>query len=396
MTKKKLKVGSIPTLNMPKKENTNPLPARGVLVRNKSYNARVKSLPELIHKSQCLYLPRGWITKTTFDSMIFLKYSSCSSIPKFNIIIDTGLCFTIKVFDWLLPEDHQIYKSSKRSINNINIDDIITKLDHSQICKGVDIQELCGKLAFHVLPQIEQTEDSDEEIPLKPYESKVYVRTKECQMLICDKNICAPCMYHINRKNQELNMKQANLKKPAKRKAPISKTAPQRVLLTLQQHRLHCSQLEQKIENMKSELETSSVQIDNELNNDFINILSDSNTKITPFMNLFWQQQKKLFQCKSTGVRYHPMIIRYCLSLAAKSKSAYEELRNSNILRLPSTRTLRDYKNYIRPKPGFQREVIRGGFRQSQVSHLTKVSEKKVGQKESYCFTGHSQLSVKS
>ena len=38
----------------------------------------------------------------------------------------------------------------------------------------------------------------------------------------------------------------------------------------------------------------------------------------------------------------------------------------------------------------------RGGFRLSQVSHLTKVSEKKVGQKESHCFTGHSQLSVKS
>ena len=36
-----------------------------------------------------------------------------------------------------------------------------------------------------------------------------------------------------------------------------------------------------------------------------------------------------------------------------------------------------------------------GGFRLSQVSHLTKVSKKKVGEKESYCFTGHSQLSKK-
>ena len=48
-------------------------------------------------------------------------------------------------------------------------------------------------------------------------------------------------------------------------------------------------------------------------------------------------------------------------------------------------------ENYLK-----NRKQSRGGFRLSQVSHLTKVSEKKVGKKESYCFTGHSQLSVKS
>ena len=47
-----------------------------------------------------------------------------------------------------------------------------------------------------------------------------------------------------------------------------------------------------------------------------------------------------------------------CLSLASKSKSAYEELRNSNILRLPSTRTLVDYKNLIKPGTGFCKEII--------------------------------------
>ncbi|CAK8698067.1 unnamed protein product [Clavelina lepadiformis] len=35
---------------------------------------------------------------------------------------------------------------------------------------------------------------------------------------------------------------------------------------------------------------------------------------------------------------------RFCLSLAAKSKNAYEELRQSGILRLPSSRTLNDYQ----------------------------------------------------
>ena len=75
-------------------------------------------------------------------------------------------------------------------------------------------------------------------------------------------------------------------------------------------------------------------------------------------MNLFWQQQKELFSYNPKRMRYHPMIIRFFLSLASKSKSAYEELSNSNILVLPSSRTLRDYKNAIAPQTGFRKQII--------------------------------------
>ena len=51
--------------------------------------------------------------------------------------------------------------------------------------------------------------------------------------------------------------------------------------------------------------------VDHELNNDFVSIMTDSDVTITPFMNLFGQQQKKLFQTNPKGMRYHPMIIRY-------------------------------------------------------------------------------------
>jgi len=52
------------------------------------------------------------------------------------------------------------------------------------------------------------------------------------------------------------------------------------------------------------------------------------------------------------------MIIRFCLSLSMKSASAYNELRSSNVLKLPCLRTLRDYRNAIRPCAGFNNEVI--------------------------------------
>ena len=57
------------------------------------------------------------------------------------------------------------------------------------------------------------------------------------------------------------------------------------------------------------------------------------------------------------AIKYHPMIIRFCISLASKSPSAYEELRSSGILTLPSRRTLRDYTNFVKPSPGFNPQV---------------------------------------
>ena len=90
---------------------------------------------------------------------------------------------------------------------------------------------------------------------------------------------------------------------------------------------------------------------------DDIEEVMNKNLNVSPFMKLFWEQQKSS-QSKGSGVRYHPMIARFCSLLASKSASAYNELCSSNVLILPSLRTLRDYKDAIRPTTGFNIKVI--------------------------------------
>ena len=109
---------------------------------------------------------------------------------------------------------------------------------------------------------------------------------------------------------------------------------------------------------MRQELQNLCIEVDHELSNDFRKLFDSSDKEVTPFMNPFWEQQKKLFSSSRTGLRYQPMIIRSRLSLAPKSLSCYEELRNSKVLVLPSQRLLKDYRNAIKPKRGFQEEVI--------------------------------------
>ena len=58
------------------------------------------------------------------------------------------------------------------------------------------------------------------------------------------------------------------------------------------------------------------------------------------------------------------MIIRFCLSVHSKSASAYKEFRDAlgkkkgGFLRLPSKRRLRDYKNWVHQKCGFNDEIV--------------------------------------
>ena len=75
-------------------------------------------------------------------------------------------------------------------------------------------------------------------------------------------------------------------------------------------------------------------------------------------MKVFWEQQRKLIASPKFRRRYHPHVIRFCLSLHAKSPAAYKELRDSGVLVLPRQRTLRDYCNFFKPKPGFNSENI--------------------------------------
>ena len=63
----------------------------------------------------------------------------------------------------------------------------------------------------------------------------------------------------------------------------------------------------------------------------------EDSTHNSPSSELFWEEQKKAAQCKDKHqVRWHPLIIKWCLYLRHQSSGAYETLRNSGVLRLPS------------------------------------------------------------
>ena len=136
-------------------------------------------------------------------------------------------------------------------------------------------------------------------------------------------------------------MKEKIANTPAKLNARLSKTNPSRVNLALKEQRRKWTELEKKISKMQEQINLIGVEITPVLKGDIHDLMDNNLEVVSPFINLFWKEQKKYFFINPKARKYHPMIIRFCLSLAAKSPSTYDELRNSNILVLPSRGTLK-------------------------------------------------------
>ena len=196
----------------------------------------------------------------------------------------------------------------------------------------------------HVIPKSFSFHQYCENLSGPRFHQDEYFRSVKCKLLVAaDNQICSPCSSDFINLRYEHNCKEARLLLPAKLNAPISQTNPDRLKLKIQGYRLECKQLKTRLVELKESLETHSKPVELQLNQDFISLFSGCDQKdVPPFIKMFWNEQQKYLRSSTySSVRYHPMIIKFCLSLAAKSPSAYSDLRydgknESGILMLPS------------------------------------------------------------
>lgn len=127
------------------------------------------------------------------------------------------------------------------------------------------------------------------------------------------------------------------------------------------------------------------------------------------FPRIFWDQHFEAITKKDPRqIKWHPAMIKWCLSLKLQSSSCYNALRSSGVIKLPSDRTLRDYVNWAKPTTGFSTDVDKQllaeaaiGSSQTPSSHQyvclifdeCKVKEDLVYNKLSGELIGYTQIS---
>ena len=129
-----------------------------------------------------------------------------------------------------------------------------------------------------------------------PQNVKEFERENECYILVSNNdNSCPVCSKCIKKLDSKFKKQNINEKRPCKPNAPLLKTNPNRIRLALMQERLKRAQLEKDPTRMKNEIKVSGVSVSGEISKDMLNMFNQNENKATPFMKLFWKQQKKSF-----------------------------------------------------------------------------------------------------
>jgi len=208
---------------------------------------------------------------------------------------------------------------------------LIKILDSFKICEGIsnNLSPLATGFIEHCVPKHYFPVDDESSFPL--FQQK-FLRSVSC-LLLSRNSICENCSKFEKKEMQLVKKKAYNLSLPAKPNAPIKSTSTDRIKLAMQSFRIETKELKAQIKELQQEISTNSIAIDNELNDDFKSIMSKvDESKLSPFMRFFWEEQQKYLSSNPNSVRYHPMVIRYCLSLASKSPACMIKLDIQKIM----------------------------------------------------------------
>ena len=104
------------------------------------------------------------------------------------------------------------------------------------------------------------------------------------------------------------------------------------------------------LSNKVQKLMAKDEQLDTSFQSDLLSIMRDNEQRVRDaypegsFAKLVWDEQLKAATAgDSRQVRWHPLLIKWCLNLKLLSSSTYHALRSTGFIKLPSERTLFDY-----------------------------------------------------
>ena len=190
----------------------------------------------------------------------------------------------------LLPEDHTLYKMYKRAIRNVTISQLLDDFESNVLALILNQMNVCRIIPCEL--EFDQNGDHLEQ-------DKQYSMWKDCLLLTSSGGICLlgdsfTEAWKISTECQHFCTFQCSIVTHTSQQTKVSFTT-------------------WKIENHNAwKWET--------LFHLLFVLRVWRSTMNSPFMKLFWEQQTKLEEWLQ---KYHPMIIRFCLSLASKSNSQW-------------------------------------------------------------------------
>lgn len=344
-----------------------------------------------VKKKVELFLPPRWFPIVDQDKIhvVFVSIQSSVSVQRSLVILPTG---QVELYVHSQKVDVNPYTSKldppvtldANSANSFvdRIINIVNNVRKMEVCSGYDEDKYQAGWSACTLGEIDRN----------PFKECRYVETFRS----------ATCLKLVNGRTWRCS-ECKKLFGPLKRRAKAAAAEQQPVntankylteeqkLKKLQEQRTELDKANKKMkrlqERMQQIIKEESIKIEQSLSDSLTEILKNSD--ISPAQSIFLQQQVKASQQKNaSSMRWHPTILRFALSLHLTSPTAYELVKQTGMLFLPSSRTLFDYSHVKPASEGVDKMVLNSvaqrvhKFMEEDKENQAKEKEKKEKQKK--------------
>ncbi|KAK3909685.1 Transposable element P transposase [Frankliniella fusca] len=221
-----------------------------------------------------------------------------------------------------------------------------------EICSGIDFEDCVEAWDGFPNSYIDKNffKESRYINTLRMNNCKLLVEPKCWRCVECSRAAPRVKRKMVSLKEDEFDIRTANIYLSTQQK--LNKLKKQTQALNACKKKIE--RLQEKVQNL---IEKEGVYVEDEMSNLMHSALKSSN--LSPFQELFIQQQFKAASCKSArGMRWHPQMIRFALSIFLQSPSTYNILVDSKMMRLPHSRTLFDYSHCFEAEEGICNPVL--------------------------------------
>lgn len=339
-------------------------------------------------------LPSGWsnMSNDSSDEIRLCKVSSqtgTSSEPmkiSHSIIINSNMSWSVFVHGYKVSSRKNTPLSQfPDKLPAASLQSLINVVDSASVCPGnpdkkfIDMVKAKKGALKSISGEKAAAIDDAFQVSLNGEVYQQTIRTTDCSLLVhgAKCQACTDCRSHLRATHSRWSRNKDKVSKFSNNRY-LNTPQKQRKMKDLQARAYAAEQEVKKLqEYIKSSTEKNGVLVDESLHNDLQAVMKDQSKEISKlfpegsFRRLFWDEQLKMAKLKNAAsMKWHPMMIRWCLNLKLLSSSAYHALRTSGFLKLPSERTLRDYTHFVKTRPGFQDEVDSMLIREARLSDL--------------------------
>ena len=365
-------------------------------------------------------LPAGWTDQTTtppLDTIQLCKVSRapCTStqpmVVTHCLTINCDLTWQVNVHGHSLTLTPRSPLSSvPKKLSTESVAALISLLDTCKVCPGhpdeqyKDLVKAKKGKFLSTRQELVAFEDEGFVVELNGKKYMRTIRTRHCDILIhTDKcESCSKFRPTLRAMHSRLLKKTQSPRTPKKFTNNRYLNTPEK-LKKLTSLQARAAFLEREKNMLSRKISTSTIPVDTDLSTHLLHMMEEESENIAQrfpegsFKRIFWDQQLQAARLSDMRqMRWHPVMIRWCLNLKMLSSAAYHAMRTSNFITLPSERTLRDYTHYVQARPGFQDDIDVDLKREARLDELPEwkkyvvvvIDEMKI--KESLVYDKHS------